>query len=69
MKFLKTNWRWFEFGQFRHIWRNYKRKIIMTHWYKTWKLEQIVDNNYKSLTIAPSEDFWPLGLFRDKHSK
>ncbi len=33
------------------------------------ELKQIVDNNYKSLTIAPSEGFRPLGLFCDKHSK
>jgi hypothetical protein len=24
---LNFFWRWFEFGQFRHIWRSYKRKL------------------------------------------
>ncbi len=28
-------------------------------------VEQIVDSNNKSLTIAPSEGFSPLGLFQD----
>ncbi len=32
-------------------------------------LEQIVDDNSKSLSLAPGEGFWPLGIICDKHSK
>jgi hypothetical protein len=28
-----------------------------------------VDDNSKSLSLAPREGFWPLGIFCDKHSK
>jgi hypothetical protein len=32
-------------------------------------VEQVVDDNDKSITIAPREGFQPLGLFHDVHSK
>ncbi len=32
-------------------------------------LEQIIDDDSKTLTIAPREDFQPLGLFCDPYSK
>jgi hypothetical protein len=32
-------------------------------------VEHIVDNNIKSLTIAPNEGFQPLRLFQDTYSK
>jgi hypothetical protein len=31
--------------------------------------EHIIDDNQDSTTIALGEGFWPLGLFRDIHSK
>ncbi len=32
-------------------------------------LEHVIDDNDKSLTIAPRKGFQPLGLFHDAHSK
>jgi len=32
-------------------------------------LEKIVDDDPKTLTIAPREGFWPLGLFHDPYSE
>jgi hypothetical protein len=43
--------------------KNYGEKLIqdiLNH-------EQIIDDNCKSLVIAPREGFQPLGLFCDKH--
>ncbi len=32
-------------------------------------VENIINDNDKSITITPGEGLWPLGLFHDTHSK
>lgn len=65
-KLIEDDWNLDNLVTFEEVIKeNYNDTLIQD----IWKLEQIVDNNCKSLTIAPSEGFWPLGLFRDKHSK
>jgi hypothetical protein len=52
------------FWQIRRNAREIQHKKLI---YNLLDVEYNIDNNNKSLTIAPSEGFWFLGLFQDTY--